>query len=142
MFDTADPYLVRLREICLALPGAGEKISHGRPNFFTKKVFAIFGGVLKGDHDPFPYGQALLFVPDPADRPALLADTRVFQPTYLGPYGWLGLDLRNDDGVAGVDWTEVGELVDASYRRTAPVTRVRELDARHQRLEPPTNTHR
>ena len=49
MFDEDDPYLDRLREVCLSLPGAAEKISHGRPNFFTTKVFAIFGGVTKGD---------------------------------------------------------------------------------------------
>ena len=50
MFDDQDPYLARVRDICLALPGADEKISHGRPNFFTRKVFATFGGSLKGDH--------------------------------------------------------------------------------------------
>ncbi len=142
MFDTADPYLLRLREICMALPGADEKVSHGRPNFFTKKVFAVYGGVLKGDHDPRPYAQALLFVPDSADRPALLDDDRVFLPAYLGAYGWLGLNLRNDRGAEGVDWAEVGELVDASYRRTAPVTLVRELDRRDSCPEPPTNVSR
>ena len=130
MFDAADPYLVRLREVCLALPGADEKVSHGRPSFFTRKVFAVYGGVIKGDHDPYPYGQALLFVPDSADRPALLDDDRVFEPAYLGPYGWLGLNLRNADGPGGVDWAEVRELVDASYRLTAPAGLVRALDAR------------
>lgn len=137
MFDPSDPYLERLRAICLALPGADEKLSHGRPNFFTKKVFAVFGGVLRGDHDPEPFGQALLFLPEPADRPALLGDGRMFEPAYLGPYGWLGLQLRNDDGVPGVDWAEVGELVDASYRQTAPVTLVRELDGRDTSPGPP-----
>jgi len=137
MYDPSDPYLTQLRAISLALPGADEKVSHGRPNFFTKKVFAIFGGVLKGDHDPEPFGQALLFVPEPADRPALLDDARVFEPAYLGPYGWLGLQLRNDGGARGVDWAEVGELVDASYRQTAPATLVRELDARATGYEDP-----
>ena len=32
MFDAADPLLARLRQVCLALPDAAEKISHGRPN--------------------------------------------------------------------------------------------------------------
>ena len=31
MFDDSDPLLARLRRICLALPDAAEKISHGRP---------------------------------------------------------------------------------------------------------------
>ena len=49
-FEADDPYLARLREVCLALPEAAEKVSHGHPNFYTTKVFAVFGGVVKGDH--------------------------------------------------------------------------------------------
>ena len=130
MFDGADPYLERVRAICLALPEADEKVSHGRPNFFTRKVFAIYGGVVKGDHDPEPYRQALIVLPDEADRPALLEDERFVVPGYYGPYGWLMLDLRNPSGVQGVDWDEVAELVDSSYRRTAPARLVRSLDDR------------
>ncbi len=129
MYEDADPYLTRLRSICLALPGADEKVSHGRPNFFTRKVFAIYGGVVKGDHDPEPYRQALLVLPEETDRLALLEDERFVVPGYYGPYGWLMLDLRHRDGVEGVDWDEVRELVDASYRRTAPARLVTRLDA-------------
>lgn len=129
MYEDADPYLTRLRTICLALPRADEKVSHGRPNFFTRKVFAIYGGVVKGDHDPEPYRQALLVLPEETDRLALLDDERFVVPGYYGPYGWLMLDLRHPDGVEGVDWDEVGELVDASYRRTAPARLVARLDA-------------
>jgi len=128
MFDGTDPYLDRLRAICLALPGADEKVSHGRPNFFTRKVFAIYGGVLKGDHDPEPYRQALLVLPAETDRPALLQDERFVVPGYYGPYGWLMLDLRHPRGVAGVDWDEVAELVDTSYRLTAPARLVQSLE--------------
>ena len=130
MYDEGDPYLERLRAICLALPGAGEKVSHGRPSFFTQKVFAIYGGVVRGDHDPEPYRQAVIVLPEETDRPALLADGRFVVPGYHGPAGWLMLDLRNAAGADGVDWAEVAELVDASYRRTAPATLVRELDTR------------
>lgn len=35
MFDETDPLLARVRGIALALPEAGEKVSHGRPAFFT-----------------------------------------------------------------------------------------------------------
>ena len=128
MFEDADPYLARLREICLALPEAQEKVSHGRPTFFTKKVFAGYGAVVKGDHDPEPHARSLVFVPDAADRPALLADDRFFEPAYLGPYGWLGLDFSPARSVGRVEWDEVAELVDASYRLTAPARLVRLLD--------------
>ena len=50
MFDADDPLLARLRGICLAFPDAAEKVSHGRPNWFTTKVFAVFGGSVKGEH--------------------------------------------------------------------------------------------
>lgn len=130
MFDGDDPYLVRVREICLALPGADEKVSHGRPNFFTRKVFAIYGGSLKGDHYAELARQAVLFLPDSDDRQALLEDERFFVPAYVGASGWLGLTF----GLAGqpeqVDWAEVAELVDASFRNTAPARLVAELDAR------------
>ena len=99
------------------------KVSHGRPTFFTRKVFAIFGGVVKGDHQSDALGRALVFLPEPAERPALLADPRFVVPGYEGAYGWLALDLRD-----GVDWAEVGELVEASYRLTAPPRLVAELD--------------
>lgn len=129
MFDAADPHLARLRALCLALPGAGEKVAHGRPNFFTTKVFAVFGGSLKGEHRAPIAQRALLFLPDAAEREALVQDDRFFVPGYVGPSGWLGLTFH---GLAldEVDWDEVGELVDMSYRNTAPARLVQELDGR------------
>jgi len=49
MFDDDDPLLAQVRALALALPEADEKVSHGRPAFFTKKVFCIYGGSLKID---------------------------------------------------------------------------------------------
>jgi hypothetical protein len=120
-----DPLLGRVRDLALTLPGAAEKVSHGRPTFFTRKVFAIFGGVVKGDHGSDALGQALVFLPDAAERPALLEDPRVSIPGYEGAYGWLALDLRGD-----CDWTEVGELVETSYRLPARARLVAELGDR------------
>jgi predicted DNA-binding protein (MmcQ/YjbR family) len=44
----------------------------------------------------------------------------------MGPFGWLGLDFT----AADVDWDEVHELVDASYRLVAPKNLIKELDSR------------
>ena len=42
--------LERVRGICLAIPNALEKISHGEPTFFTpKRVFAMFADNHHGD---------------------------------------------------------------------------------------------
>ncbi len=125
MFDDNDPVLARLRDICLALPGADVKVSHGRPSFFTKKIFAGYGAVVKGEHNSGQYDQALVFMPDPDDAAALTQDSRFFTPAYWGPYGWLGLDLRGD-----ADWNEVTELVEDSYRATAPKKLIAELNNR------------
>lgn len=126
-FDDDDPVLAKLRTICLGLPGADVKVSHGRPSFFTKKIFAGFGAVLKGDHDSGRYDQALVFMPDPEDAEAIDQDERFFTPAYWGPYGWRGLDLSGKDGK--VDWDEVTELILDSYRATAPKKLIAELDA-------------
>ena len=127
MYDDEDPVLLRLTRVALALPGAALKVSHGRPAFFTQKVFAYYGGSRRVDGDWVAHDCAMLVQPDPGDRLALLEDPRVWVPAYLGPAGWLGLDLPPDP--AAVDWVEVGELLDASYRLTAPARLVRELDA-------------
>lgn len=121
-----DPLLAEVRRVCLALPQAAEKISHGHPNFFTKKVFAVYGGLVKGDHAADTYSQSMLFLPDPGERQALLADERFFVPAYYGPGGWLGVNLR----IGTPDWVEVAELADMSYRNTAPTRLVKKLDAR------------
>lgn len=128
MFDDSDPVLAQLREICLALPGADMKVSHGRPSFFTKKIFAGYGAVLKGEHNTGQYDQALVFLPESDEAAALEQDDRFFTPAYWGPYGWLGLDLSGD-----VDWTEVAELVEESYRNTATKKLIAELDERSER---------
>ena len=57
-FDDDEPTLVRLRQISMALPGAAEKVSHGRPMFYTKKIFAGFGAVTKGDLHSGQYDQS------------------------------------------------------------------------------------
>lgn len=125
MFDEKDPVLAKLREICLALPGADVKVSHGRPSFFTKKIFAGYGAVVKGDMKSGQHSQALVFMPDAEEAQALAQDDRFFTPAYWGPYGWLALDLDDD-----VDWDEVIELVETSYRETAPKKLIAELDQR------------
>jgi len=127
MFGDDDPGLAELRAICFALPGVEERVSHGRPTFRAGKIFAAFGGSEKlrpGDHRQVP--SALIFMPDPLELPALDEDDRFFVPAYYGPYGGRAIDLADP----GVDWQEVTELVDTSYRQVAPKKLLAERDAR------------
>lgn len=124
MFDEDDPFLARVREIAHGFPEARLKVSHGRPAFYTTKVFVYYGGSVKVDGAYVRHDQSLVFRPEHDEGLALLEDPRVYIPAYLGPSGWLGLDL---DG--RTDWSEVAELVECSYRLTAPRALVRELDS-------------
>ena len=126
MFDDDDPVLARLRDICLALPGADMKVSHGRPAFFTKKIFAGYGAMLKGDHHSGAHDAALIFQPADDELEAIEQDDRFFVPAYWGPSGWRAIDLDAD----GVDWDEIAELVEDSFRQTATKTLIKQLDER------------
>jgi hypothetical protein len=128
MFDEHDPVLARVRAVALGFPGAFEKVSWGRPVFCAPKMFAIFGGSAKTGGEQVPHPQSLLVKVDESERPALEQDPRFYLPAYLGPFGWLGLDLA----AAAVDWTEIGELVDASYRLVAPKRLLRQWDGHQQ----------
>lgn len=124
MFDDDDPMLERVCTIALSLPEAQEKISHGRPAFFTKKVFAHYSGTEKfvsGEMVQHP--QALLVLLDPMDAEVVLERPDSFVPMYLGPSGWVGLEIADlDDG-------EIRELLVDSYRSTASARLIKSLDA-------------
>jgi hypothetical protein len=125
MFDDADPMLGRVRAVALDFPDAAEKVSHGRPAFYTTKVFAYYGGSVKVGGVYRQHDHSVLVLPGPGDREALLEEERCYLPAYLGTAGWVGVDLDEN-----TDWDEIEELLDASYRRTAGVRRVAALDAR------------
>lgn len=54
--------------------------------------------------------------PDGAQEAYVGSDPdRFFVPPYVGQYGWIGVWLEPQP-----DWEEVAELIDESYRMTAP----------------------
>jgi predicted DNA-binding protein (MmcQ/YjbR family) len=113
-----DPYLPELRRVCLAFPESAEVQAWGRPTFRAgKKLFAVFD-----HHDEHPY--AVVFKPEPPERPALLQEARFYLPPYFGPSGWVALDFT----AAPVDWVEVAELMESSYRQVALKRMLKALD--------------
>src|SRR5689334_11055362 len=82
----------RLRKICLALPEANEKLSHGEPTWFAGKgkVFAM----LDNHHHGADHLGVWLPQPRGVQEQLILADVdRFFKPPYVGPKGWVGMVL-------------------------------------------------
>ncbi len=103
-----------VRKVCLSLPESEEFVSHGSPNFRVKKgkVFAIYAVNTHGD------GRIALWLNSPDGAQALHVRSepaRFFVPPYVGPRGWLGVEL--DKGLA---WQRIDELVREAYQNTAP----------------------
>jgi predicted DNA-binding protein (MmcQ/YjbR family) len=103
----------RLRAICLALPDANERVSHGEATWFAGrgKSFAMT--------DNHHHGSTHLSVwlPQPPDIQASLIESdpaRFFRPPYVGPRGWVGVVLDT-----GPDWDMVRTLVTEAYRHVA-----------------------
>lgn len=106
--------LARLRAICLAIPGAVEKLSHGEPTWFTGpkgKVFAMF--------DDHHHGAAHISVYTPAsiDLQEALVEAepeRYWVPPYVGSKGWIAIILDT-----GPNWEVVAKLVREGFDRVA-----------------------
>ena len=112
----------RVTAICRALPGA-EHVDQGDHTTYRVrgKVFAYF----LDDH----HGDGIVSVcvksqrGENVDR-ARLEPERFYLPAYIGPRGWFG--MRLDRG--RMRWPEVAEVVEQSYRLTAPKTLIKKLD--------------
>jgi phosphoribosylglycinamide formyltransferase-1 len=109
-----DERLVRLTEICLALPEAGRQVMGDHAAFTVRdKKFAYF---LRDHH-----GDGIVsvcFRAEPGEPEILLSGDpgRFYRPAYIGPRGWVGLRLD----VGEIDWAEVRDFIVDSYRLAAP----------------------
>jgi len=87
----SEKQLQRLRQLCLALPEATEKLSHGEPTFFVrKKVFAMFANNHHND------GRLAVWLPVPPGMQMMLIEAspeKFFKPPYVGVRGWVGIEL-------------------------------------------------
>lgn len=93
--------LERLRRLCLALPGATEKLSHGAPAWFARgRQFAAFADDHHGDGRLAVWCKA----PPGAQHDLVASDPeRYFVPPYVGASGWVGVRLEADRA----DWGAV-----------------------------------
>jgi hypothetical protein len=102
--------LERLRAVCLAFPEAVESGGVGDPSFKVRdKIFAMQHRM---DERPSLWVKA----PDGVQEMLVGAvPERFFRPPYVGHRGWVGLRLDGE-----LDWDELADLVEESYRMTAP----------------------
>ena len=121
----SDP-VERLRAICLALPEAFEKASHGEAGFFvqiTPKGTKQFVAVDDHHHG----GEMLAFwcPAAPGAQEELIAQDsqQFFRPPYVGHRGWVGVRIDIDP-----DWDEITEIVTDAYRQVVPPRLAARLD--------------
>ncbi len=110
------PLLERLRKICLVLPEANERLSHGEPTWFAGKgkVFAM----LDNHHHASPHLSVWLPQAQDVQQTLVHADPkRFFRPPYVGVRGWVGVVLDTKP-----DWVMVTQLVRDAYVHVASKT--------------------
>jgi hypothetical protein len=105
-----------LRRICLSLPEATERASHGSPSFFvgSGRQFVTVDDHHHGvDHLGFWCAAA------PGVQEELIAENPggFFRPPYVGHRGWVGVRIDIDP-----DWAEIAEIVRDAYCQVASKT--------------------
>jgi hypothetical protein len=113
----------RVRRLCSRLPGVTERVSHGEPAWFV--AGKLFATTADHHHDD----RLGLWCAAPLGAQEALVETapeRFFRPPYVGHRGWLGVYLDVD----GVDWEELGAIIEAAYRQVAPKRLQAQLGAR------------
>lgn len=120
----ADPRLVRLSKLCLALPEAACELRGDHADFrVRKKVFAYFLNSHHGDGIVSVCVKSALG--ENVDRAGAQPE-RYYLPAYIGARGWFG--MRLDTGT--VDWREVANIIELSYCLVAPRSLARVVEAR------------
>ena len=120
--------LDRVAALALALPETHERSSHGSPGFRvgsekSGKFFAYFSD----QHHGTPH-ISLLVKCDSMDELEGLVEAQphaYHKPAYYGASGWIGVILNRK----GVDWENVADWLQRSWRQVAPARLTRLLDA-------------
>ena len=121
-----------VREICLWFPQTQEVLSHGSPDFRVNgKTFATYVINHHGD------GRIALWLNAPAGAQQHYVEEEpkhFFVPPYVGPRGWLGINLDK-----GISWKTVAKLVREAYEKVAPPALAKSLGKTID-IKPPTTT--
>ncbi|WP_026909576.1 MmcQ/YjbR family DNA-binding protein [Patulibacter minatonensis] len=102
--------LNEVRTLCLALPEAEERVSHGNPGFFAGAKGKMFAAHLVDHHGD---GRIAVWLAAPEGAQEALVDgdpDRYFRPPYVGHRGWIGVHLDR-----GITRDELQELIADAY---------------------------
>jgi len=118
----AERTLIRLTDICGTLPEAVRSVRGDHADFrVRKKVFAYFLNNHHGDGIISVCVKSALG--ENADR-VVVQPEKYYLPAYIGARGWFGMYLDRPS----IDWTEVRNIVEISYRLSAPKALIRLLE--------------
>lgn len=110
--------LTRVRRICSALPGTTEKLSHGEPAFFAKKLYAAMS---TNHHNDGHYAVLIPAAPGFQEAMVVAEPRKFYRPPYVGVKGWVGVELSEvDDEELGALITDAWKLVTTRKPRRRP----------------------
>ena len=101
-------HLRKLRKLCLSLPETTETLNFGHEWFRVMgKPFCVnaASGELPGIAFKVARNEQGMFLEDP----------RFYRTPYMHHHGWVSIRIDR-----GIDWEEIEELIQASYRLAAP----------------------
>lgn len=118
MKRASEKTIERVRKICLALPDATEKLSHGEPTWFAGgRVFAT----LSNNHHNDGNVAVVCNAPEGAQKALIEAEPEhIYYPPYVGGGGWIGVRLDT-----GLDWKMIAALIEQAHAVTTSRLRSR-----------------
>ncbi|NJN50645.1 MAG: MmcQ/YjbR family DNA-binding protein [Gammaproteobacteria bacterium] len=122
-----------VREVCLYLPETEEVMSRGSPDFRVVggKTFATY---VLNHHGDGRIALWLAAAPGAQQFHVERSSKHYFVPPYVGPRGWLGVNLNT-----GLDWRKVAERVREAYLAIAPRRLLKDVPPAIE-IDPPTAT--
>ncbi len=117
---TPEDHIARVRALCLALPEATERLSHGEPTFFVRK--RVFAMISNNHHNDTRLAVVVPF--EPGLQAMMLRDfpKKYYYPPYVGNAGWLGIHL------AKITDKHLKEHLTAAWKLVGPKRLVAEFD--------------
>ncbi len=104
-----------VRRLCLSFPDTEEVQAHGSPDFRVRgKTFATYTINHHGD------GHVALWLRSPPGAQQLYTEMEpelYFVPPYVGPRGWLGVELNT-----GISWETVAKRTREAFEEVAPAS--------------------